>query len=142
MLTSTTAQRIGDLDLFADCTKAQLQKIDALTTDLRIPKDCVLMREGSVAREFIVICSGSAQVTRETDDGITKVADVGTGDFLGEMALLTGARRTATATATTDLDVLVSSGAEFRSILKIAPSVARRVHRASVARAASLGIAA
>ena len=142
MLTSTIAQCIGDLDLFADCTRAQLQKIDALTTHLRIQKDRVLMREGSVAREFIVIRTGSARVTRETNHGIATVATVGTGDFLGEMALLTGTRRKATSTATTDLDVLVSSIGEFRSILEIAPSVTRRVHRAAVARAASMGIAA
>lgn len=140
--TSTKAKRIGDLDLFTDCTKAQLQKIEALTTDLHIDKDSVLIREGSVAKEFIVIRSGSASVTRETENGVAKLADVGTGDFLGEMALLAGTRRTATATATTDLTVLVSSISEFRSILEIAPSVAHRVHRASIARAASLGIAA
>ena len=142
MLTSAIAQGIGDLDLFADCTQEQLQRIDALTTDLRIPKDRVLIREGSVGREFIVIRTGSARVTRETTDGVATVAIVGTGDFLGEMALLGGTRRTATATATTDLDVLVSSIGEFRSMLEIAPSVARRIHSASLARAASMGTAA
>jgi CRP-like cAMP-binding protein len=70
------------------------------------------------------------------------VADVGPGDFLGEMALLTGTSRTATVTATTDLEVLVSSTGEFRSILEIAPSVERKVRRASLARAASMAIAA
>jgi CRP-like cAMP-binding protein len=151
MLASTIAQRFGDLDpaerlsnldLFADCTRAQLQKIDALTTDLSIRKDHVLIREGSVARQFIVICTGSAQVTRQTNDGIATVANVGTGDFLGEMALLTGTCSVATATATTDLAVLVSSIGEFRSILEIAPSMARKVERASLARAASMDMAA
>lgn len=151
MIASTMAQRFGDvgpadrlreLDLFADCTRAQLQKIDGLTTDLSIHKDCVLIQEGSVAREFIVILSGSAQVTRQTDDGVATLATVGAGDFLGEMALLTGACRNATATATTDLEVLVSSTGEFRSILQIAPSVARKVQRASLVRAASMDVAA
>jgi CRP-like cAMP-binding protein len=142
MLASTNALRIGDLDLFADCTRAQLDQISSLTTYLRIPKGQVLIREGSAAKEFIVIVSGSARVTRDTDRGIVHVADVGRGDFLGEMALLSGAPRTATAMATTDLIVLVSSVGEFRSIMEIAPSVARTVRRASVARASSLGIAA
>jgi CRP-like cAMP-binding protein len=142
MLAWPTALRIDDLDLFAECTKSQLQQIDALTTGLCIPKDHVLIREGGVAKEFIIIRTGTARVTRQTDDGVAKVADVGTGDFLGEMALLNGSRRTATATATTDLAVLVSSVAEFRSILEIAPSVARKVHRASLDRAAAAGIAA
>ena len=142
MLAPTGALQIGDLDLFADCTRTQLHRIGALTTGIHIPQDHELIREGSLAREFIVIRSGSARVTREADHGVTQVADVGPGDFLGEMALLNGTRRTATVTATTDLDVLVSSVAEFRSILEIAPSVARKVRRASLARTSSMALAA
>jgi CRP-like cAMP-binding protein len=142
MPASTNALRIDDLELFGDCTKAQLRQIRSLTSCLHIPKDHVLIREGTVGREFIVIRSGTARVTRETAHGVTQVADVATGDFLGEMALLNGSPRTATATATTDLEVLVSSAGEFRSILQIAPSVAKRVRRASLARASSLAVAA
>jgi voltage-gated potassium channel len=136
------AERLGDLDLFADCTRTQLRKIDALTTDLSIRKDSVLIREDSAAREFIVIRTGSARVTRQTDDGVTTVANVGTGTFLGEQALLTRTRWTATATATTDLEVLVSSIDEFRSILEIAPSVAHRLQRSPLALAGSMPSAA
>ena len=70
------------------------------------------------------------------------MADVGSGEFLGEMALLNGSRRTATATATTDLGVLVSSASEFRSILRLAPSVADKVVHTSLARAGALAEAA
>jgi CRP-like cAMP-binding protein len=100
------------------------------------------MREGSPAHEFIIIDSGTACVSRETDHGVTKVADVGSGEFLGEIALLTGSRRTATVTATSDLAVLVSSVSEFRSILDIAPSVADKLAHASLVRATNLDVAA
>ena len=133
---------IGELELFADCTKAELRKIRSLTTYLQVPKDQVLMREGSPAHEFIIIDSGTAEVSRATDDGVAKVAEVGSGDFLGEMALLNGSRRTATATAATDLGVLVSSASEFRSILRLAPSVADKIVKASVERSATLQVAA
>ena len=142
MPASTVALHIDDLELFADCTRTQLQQIGALTTGLHIPKGHAFIQEGSLAREFIVIRSGSAEVTRKVNDGIVHVADVGSGDFLGEMALLNGTRRTATVTAITDLDVLVSSVMEFRSILEIAPSVARTVRRASLARTSGLAVAA
>jgi CRP-like cAMP-binding protein len=142
MLASTVALHIEDLELFADCSRTELQQIGALSTGLHIPKDYVLIREGSLAREFIVIRSGSARVTRETDDGVAQVADVGAGEFVGEMALLDGTRRTATVTATTDLEVLVSSVVEFRSILEIAPSVASKVRRVSLARTSKVPIAA
>jgi len=127
---------IGELELFADCTKAELRKIRSLTTYLQVRKDQVLMQEGSPANEFIIIDSGTAEVSRATDDGIAKVAEVGSGDFLGEMALLNGSPRSATAKAATDLGVLVSSASEFRSILDLAPSVADKIRRASVDRSA------
>ncbi len=134
--------RLADLELFADCTKAELRKIESLTTYLHLERDRVLMREGSSAREFIVIGSGSARISKETGVGTTTVADVGSGEFIGEMGLLANKPRTATATATTDLGVFVSSASEFKSMLQIAPSVARKVRRAFVTRAASLGEAA
>jgi CRP-like cAMP-binding protein len=134
--------RIADLELFADCTRAELRQIGSLTTYLQVPRDQVLMREGGRANEFVVIGSGTARVSRRTNDGVVTVAEVGSGDFLGEMGLLTGAGRTATVTATTDLTILVSSASEFRSILHIAPSVTDKVIRASTVRAASLDIAA
>lgn len=134
--------RIADLELFADCTKAELRQIGSLTTYLQVRKDHVLMREGGRANEFVVIGSGSAQVSRNTTHGVIRVADVGSGDFLGEMGLLSGTSRTATVTATTDLAVLVSSAIEFRSILHISPSVADKVVHTSTVRAAGMGIAA
>jgi len=136
------AERLSDLDLFAGCTRTQLRKIDALTTDLSIRKDSVLIREDSAAREFIVIRTGSARVTRRTNEGVTTVANMGTGNFLGEQPLLTRTRWTATATATTDLEVLVSSLEEFRSILEIAPSVIHHLHRDPLALAGNMPSAA
>jgi CRP-like cAMP-binding protein len=129
---------IADLELFADCTKSELRKIRALTTYVRVPQDRVLMREGTRAHEFIIINSGTAVISRQTDEGVATVAEVGSGEFLGEMALLTGTLRNATATAATDLGVLVSTANEFRSIMRIAPTVADKVFQTSMERAAKV----
>jgi CRP-like cAMP-binding protein len=139
-----TAQpvRIAELELFSDCTRSELRQLDSLTTFLQLKRDRVLMSEGSPAREFIIIGSGTARVSRETDAGVATVADLGRGEFLGEMELLAGTRRAATVTAATDLGVLVSSAGEFQSMMRISPSVAHKVRQASIARAASLDLAA
>jgi CRP-like cAMP-binding protein len=125
-------RRIDDLDLFADCRRSELRKIEPLTTFLRVAKDQVLMRQGDVARQFVIVGDGTARLTRQTKGEVAEVASVGSGQFIGDSALLTGSRLTATATATTDLSVFVSSASEFRSILRIAPSVAHKVRRASL----------
>ena len=103
------------LDLFSACTRSELRQIDGLTTRLRLPKGRVLMREGEAPKEFVIIGSGRVRVTRDTDAGATVVSDLGSGEILGEMALLMGTHRKATATAATDLTVFVCSVSEFRS---------------------------
>jgi CRP-like cAMP-binding protein len=129
---------IHDLEVFAGCTRAQVRAIESLTTLLHLDEGHVLMREGTPAKEFIVIESGTATVTRQAPHGVVTLAEVGRGDFLGEMGLLSGSLRTATVTATTPLTVLVSSAGEFRTMLRVAPSVAHKVHRASLLRTESL----
>jgi CRP-like cAMP-binding protein len=138
----TDIQRIDDLELFADCKRTELRKIQPLTTLVRVPKDHVLMREGGAPKQFIVLGGGTARLTRQTEDGVTTVADIGSGEFIGESALLSGTRLDTTATAATDLTVFVSSASEFRSILRIAPSVAQKVRRSSDRRSAVTGQAA
>lgn len=134
--------RFADIELFSDCTKAQLRQIGSLTTYVRVPRDRVLMREGKRADEFVVIGSGTAHVSRQAEGGVVGLADVGSGDFVGEMGLLSGGSRTATVTATTDLEILVSSISEFKSILHIAPSVAEKIVRTSAVRSTGMDIAA
>lgn len=129
--------RLSDLELFADCSRDELRQIGSLTTYVELEQDRVLMREGAPAKEFIIIGSGAARISKETNGGTTTVAEVGSGGFIGEMGLLSNGPRTATATAATDLGVFVSSASEFKSILQIAPSVARKIRSASVARAAA-----
>jgi CRP/FNR family cyclic AMP-dependent transcriptional regulator len=128
-MVATEPRKIEDLDLFSDCTRAERRQINSLTTHLRVPKDRVLMREGRAPQEFIIIGSGQVQVTRDTDQGRSVVSELGSGEILGERALLMGTHRTATATATTDLTVFVCSVSEFRTMLRIAPSVARKVRQ-------------
>ncbi len=142
MTITANAVRLDDLEVFAGCSKVELRRISALTTALRFERGHVLIHEGAAAKEFVVIVQGTARVTRHTPSGIEQVAEVGPGDFLGEMALLSGGTRTATVTATSELEVLVSSVAEFRSIMEIAPSVARKVRAASIARTAGMAAAA
>ena len=131
MLASTNPSRIGRVGLFGECSRTELRRIDSLATYLHVPVGTVLIREGGFAKEFIVILSGSARVTCSTPEGSVLVAEVADGDFVGEMALLTGAPSSATVTATTDLEIMVSTVGEFRSILELSPSVARKVRMAS-----------
>ena len=121
---------LARLDLFAGCTPAQLAEARSLLTLLTVDAGTVLIREGGLGLEFLVIADGEASVTI----GGQRVATLGPGDFAGEMSLLGNARRSATVTAATPLVVYVANPAEFTSLLEVAPSVAERVTGAAAAR--------
>ena len=70
-----------------------------------------------------MLIEGTVRVTKEN----RKVADLGSGDWLGEIALLTRAPRTATVTATSPLRTLVITDREFRQLVSEVPSIAMKV---------------
>ena len=118
---------IGDVELFADCTRDELRQIRSLMTLLQPAEGTVLSRDGRRAQQFLIVSGGQAHLTHRTEDGNSKVVDLEAGDFLGGVELLTGTPFAATATAGAGLTIFASSVAEFRSILDIAPSVERKI---------------
>ena len=84
------------------------------------------MQEGERGREFFVIVSGEVEVRRKG----RKLATLGPGSFVGEMALLSKAPRVATVTAVTPLDVLVITERAFLDLLEKMPDLCIKVARA------------
>ena len=109
--------------LFAGCSKAELQKIAALADELDLGDGATLIREGERGREFIVIVDGTVRVTR----GGKSVRDLGAGDFIGEIALVSDVPRTATVTATSPVRLLVVTDRAFRGLIEQMPSIATKV---------------
>ncbi len=120
------------IPLFAHCSKKELQAIAAEADELDLPADRPLAVEGSSGREFVVIVEGKADVYR----GGKKVNSLGDGDFLGEIALLTGSPRTATVTPTAPCHVLVLTDRAFRRVTAAMPSVNEKVMQALAERLA------
>jgi CRP-like cAMP-binding protein len=109
--------------LFSGCSKSELRELAKSADELDIREGTVLTREGKAGREFFVVISGTARVTKNGK----KIADVGAGDWLGEIALLTDSPRTATVTATSPIDLLVITDRRFRSVVETMPSIAMKV---------------
>jgi CRP-like cAMP-binding protein len=109
--------------LFSGCSKAELQKIAGLADELDLAEGATLIREGERGREFIVVVDGTVRVTR----GGKKVRDLGAGDFIGEIALVSDVPRTATVTATSPVRLLVVTDRAFRGLIEQMPSIATKV---------------
>ena len=109
--------------LFEELSKKELTTLVSATDDLALDPGTVLCREGRTGTEFFVIVDGEAEVTQ----GGKKIAALSGGDFVGEIALLTTTKRTATVTATTPLRCFVLTQSAFRRVLADSPSVQVKV---------------
>jgi CRP/FNR family cyclic AMP-dependent transcriptional regulator len=109
--------------LFAGCSKAELREVALTADEIDLRDGYVLTREGRPGREFFVLVEGTVEVTR---DG-KKLAEMGAGDWFGEIALLTYTPRTATVTATSPVRVLVITDRAFRRVVETMPRIALKV---------------
>ena len=109
--------------LFADCSKRELETVAAIADELTMPAGRELTKEGARGAEFVVLAEGAADVRRRG----RRVNTLGSGDFLGEIALITGTPRTATVTTTAPSRVLVMTAPAFRRLLRDNPSLQLKV---------------
>jgi CRP-like cAMP-binding protein len=109
--------------LFAQCSKRELQEIASVADEVTLPEGTSLTKEGASGREFVVIVDGAAEVRRRG----RKVNVLGSGDFLGEIALITKSPRTATVLTTEPTRALVITASAFRSLLRRTPSIQLKV---------------
>jgi CRP/FNR family cyclic AMP-dependent transcriptional regulator len=109
--------------LFSGCTKNELRELAKTADELDVREGTVLTSEGKPGREFFVLIEGTARVTRKG----RKIADLGPGDWLGEIALITSGPRTATVTTTSPVDLLTITDRSFHSVVETMPSIALKV---------------
>ena len=114
---------LSKVPLFAACSRRDLRAISMLGTQLEVRAGRVFTTQGATGSEFFLVRAGTARCVR---NGRT-VATYGPGDFFGEMALLTNARRTATVTALEDTTIIVFDRGEFASLLDQSPQIARKL---------------
>ena len=113
------------IPLFAECTKAELIEV-AISADEREAATAQdLTQQGQRGQEFFILVEGAVAVSRSG----RKLADLGPGDWFGEIAILTYKPRTATVTATSPVRLLVISDRAFRRVVETSPRIALKVLR-------------
>ena len=105
--------------LFARLEREELEEIGRITEEMDAPAGKELTHEGRHEGYFFVIVTGTVRVER----GGQKLNTLGDGDFLGEIALLDGGPRTATATTESPTALLAMTHQRFAQLLDASPSV-------------------
>ena len=118
--------------LFEECSQQQLGQISTLADEIFQPAGATLITEGTKGREFFVLVDGTVDIRRKG----RKLGSLDTGDFFGEIALLTETPRTATVVTATPVRVLVITGQSFRRLLDETPALQGKVLTALARRVA------
>ena len=115
--------RLRAIPLFGDLTDEELDALASWFTVEEVSTSRRLTPEGASGYMFYVIESGTADVVRADE----RIAQLGPGDFFGEMALMGDGRRIADVIATSPMVVLAMFGTAFRELEAKMPEVASKI---------------
>ena len=121
------------IPLFSGIGRHGLERLGMLSDEIDVPAGKVLIRQGEIGSDMMVIVSGTVAIDRDGE----RVNTLGAGDFFGEIALVDDGPRTATVTTQEPCRLLVITHRDFHAMMEEFPDVqsqvlnalARRVRR-------------
>ena len=114
------AASLDSIPLFAGLTLDQRVTVAEACAELTFEAGTTLVREGDFGHGAFAILSGTADVVH--DDGVLR--SLGPGDMFGEIAVLSGGRRTASVVATTDMTLISVLNRDLWRIERDCPEIA------------------
>ncbi|MBD3393180.1 MAG: cyclic nucleotide-binding domain-containing protein [Chitinivibrionales bacterium] len=119
-------QRMGQVDVFSHLPPEEAQALVPFVTSRSYARGTTIFHQGDAGDSLYIIESGKIDVV-DASGGKKVIATLGQSDVLGEMALVTGELRSASAIARTDCRVWVVLKEHFDRVLKVSPRVAEAV---------------
>src|SRR3954467_9577466 len=120
------AKHLNGIALFDGLNKEQIAEVAKQSDEIDVEAGKRLVSEGRFGYEFFVIENGTAEVVR----GEQHIADLGPGDFFGEMALLGDTVRNADVICSSPMTAMVMTDSAFRSLKRRMPDVAEEIRAA------------
>jgi CRP/FNR family transcriptional regulator, cyclic AMP receptor protein len=117
--------RLRSIPLFQQVPEEELRQIAPFAQEVTVEPGRHLVREGDFSYDFMVIQEGTAEVLR----GGQHVADLGPGDFFGEIGLLEKDRRTATVVAKAEMRLVTLTGWDMKRMEKAMPEAVERIRQ-------------
>lgn len=121
---------LARMPLFESLTQEQLKAVATLAKVVRVEAGRRLIGAGTPGYSFFVIQEGTASVT----SGDEQLAELGPGEFFGEIALLAEGERTATVTTTSPVRLMVMTQSDFRVFARDWPEAAAVMEQTMAAR--------
>lgn len=125
---------LSTTELFASLTSAEREAVEAQMVPVTIESGTVLMSHGESADSMYVVESGRLRATRIEDGRVVEIGDIGAGEPLGEMALISDAPRTATVTALRECVLLRLDAGAFETLVSRHPGMSRAIANVAIRR--------
>lgn len=126
------------VDLFSEFSPDQRLEVAQCLEPVTFAANEHLIRQGDTGDWMVFFAQGEARIVLEMGGTATQVATLADGQYVGEMALLTGEPRSASVIAVTDIRAFVLRKAVFRRVLVEHPELAQRLSTVIASRRAVL----
>jgi CRP/FNR family cyclic AMP-dependent transcriptional regulator len=117
------SSRLASLPVFSQLTAEERTGIALYVDAVEVPAGERIASEGDFAYEFFVVESGTAEVQAQG----SRVAELGPGDFFGELGLLVTGRRTADVVASSPMTLIAMFDQNFRKLERSQPIFSARI---------------
>ena len=122
---------LQNIYLFKEMSSEELDKINEISEVKTYSPGDDIFGQNEAATSLYVISFGSVKIHIKSSEGDNiEVANLGTGSHFGEMALIDGEERSATATAIEKTDIIAIDYEKVDQLLKEYPSVAVKFYKA------------
>jgi CRP-like cAMP-binding protein len=121
--------------LFAGFTDTGLSILAGITAPHNYPQGTPLFVENMMSDSLLIIVEGRVTLSAKNKVGTeVTLGEIGAGDYLGELSLITPGQRMCTATATTPVRALEIRQADFQKLLTLKPQACVKLLMGIVAR--------
>ena len=121
---------LSSVPLLAGADEQTLTELAQCLRSVEVHAGEIVIQQGDPADRMFLVRSGRLRVLVDQDDGLRTVRELGAGAAIGELALLTGAPRSATVQAVRDGELLELDADIFDELLHRDPGLAVAVARA------------
>jgi CRP/FNR family transcriptional regulator len=127
------SENLKNTPLFRDMTADEFRIIAGIITEKSVSQGGALFVENRPAESLYIIADGEVKLTRMISEGEERtLAVIGSGDFIGEMALLHDGERLATCRAIRDTRLYSIKSADFQNLLEREPRACMKLIRSII----------
>ncbi|MDP8262958.1 MAG: cyclic nucleotide-binding domain-containing protein [Candidatus Ancaeobacter aquaticus] len=117
------------VSLFARIDSEELMAIVQIAQEESYAKDTLLFKESDFGDKFYVIVSGVVELIKKEGEQDKKIAELSSGEYFGEMAILTEDGRSLTAVVSEPVLLLTINRDDFKSIIDEIPSLSFQIFK-------------